>query len=285
MTNTWSITQGSITVTLPSAPKICDDANPPKIDEFGVDGAGTVLISRFNQARKLKLQGSIWVHGQNNAYLESTYLAPLRAMSRLQVTITDPDGQYTGNWLMSEPDFHREAEGAEVRYTYSIEFLLASANVVLSGSGGENPTPPSTSVEGNYSAWTETAHSPITLSSTPPAILFNEDKLIYYTDNAFQVYLYDIGSGTNTPMTAGLITSSVRMNGTRSVLGKYVLMIPNSNENARAIFKNFAIAQTLPAPTGYSIFTSMISDDGKYVALVFHPQGVASYTIHIYKGS
>lgn len=127
----WAIVQGATTVNLPTCPKVIDDKNPTKIDEVGIDSNGTVLVSRFSQARKLTLQGSIWVHGQTNAQLESTYLAPLRGMARQQVTITDPDNQFGGNWVLAEPDFHREAEGAEVRYTYSLSFMQASSIVVI----------------------------------------------------------------------------------------------------------------------------------------------------------
>ena len=127
----WAIVQGATTVNLPSAPKTIDDKNPVKVDEVGIDSAGSVLVSRFSQARHLILTGSFWVHGQTNAQLESTYLAPIRAMSRGQVTITDPDSQFSGNWVMAEPDFHREAEGAEVRYSYTIEFMQATTIIIL----------------------------------------------------------------------------------------------------------------------------------------------------------
>jgi len=131
MTSGWAIVQGSTTVNLPTAPKVIDDRNPTKIDEVGVDSTGTVLVSRFTQARQLQLQGSIWVNGTSNATYESTYLAPLRGMARQQVSITDPDCQFGGAWVMDEPDFHREAEGSQVRYTYTLRFRQASSIVVL----------------------------------------------------------------------------------------------------------------------------------------------------------
>ena len=117
-------------MTLPVPPRVLDDQNPVKVDEVQIDGVGVVLVSRFRQARTIKLQGSIYTGG-TNTYLESTYLAPLRAMARQQVTITDPDSQFSGNWVMGEPDFHREAEGLGVRYTYSISFKQGVGIVVL----------------------------------------------------------------------------------------------------------------------------------------------------------
>lgn len=92
-----------------------DEFYPTKNDNVGVDGGGTVLVSRFMQFRTLKLKGSFWVSGYTNAQYESTYLAPLRAMLRQTVTVTGPDSQWSGNWIFTQVDFHREQEGAQVR--------------------------------------------------------------------------------------------------------------------------------------------------------------------------
>ena len=122
MTSGWAITQGATTVNLPVAPTHVRDSAPPRVDEGGIDGGSTILISRFTMARTLLLEGSIWVHGQTNAQLESAYLAPLRAMTRLVVTITDPDSQFGGNWVMIAVQFDRVQEGGDIRYKYSLSF-------------------------------------------------------------------------------------------------------------------------------------------------------------------
>jgi hypothetical protein len=129
MTN-WAIVGGT-TVTLPLAPSDIVDANPVTVDEVGIDGGGSTLVSRFTNARKLTLRGSIWVKSATNSTIESTYLAPLRAMKRTQVTITDPDSQFSGNWILSSVDFHRVAEGTEARYTFTMEFMQGSGNIIL----------------------------------------------------------------------------------------------------------------------------------------------------------
>jgi hypothetical protein len=127
----WAIVKGSTTVTLPIAPRVIDESYPTKNDEVGVDGGGTVLVSRFMQSRKLKLQGSFYVSGYTNSQYESTYLAPLRGMLRQTVTVTDPDSQWSGNWIFTQVDFHREAEGAAVRYTYTLTFMQGVTIVTL----------------------------------------------------------------------------------------------------------------------------------------------------------
>jgi hypothetical protein len=131
MSSGWAITQGSTIINLPTAPKVINDQNPADISVVKVQGAAPVLVGVDLDARTIRLEGSIWVHGQTNAQLESTYLAPLRSMARQLVTITDPDSQFSGNWIMKEPDFKREAEGAEVRYTYTITLMQGQSIVVL----------------------------------------------------------------------------------------------------------------------------------------------------------
>ena len=86
MSSGWAITQGSTTVNLPTAPKVINDQNPADITVVKVQGAAPVLVGVDLDARTIRLEGSIWVHGQTNAQLETTYLAPLRAMARQLVT-------------------------------------------------------------------------------------------------------------------------------------------------------------------------------------------------------
>jgi len=136
----WAIIGPLTTVSLPSAPKAYNDQNPADITIVKVAGQAPVLIGVDLAERTLRLEGSIWVHGQNNATLEANYLAPLRSMAMQAVTIIDPDAQFGGSgWILKEPDFKREAEGAEVRYTYTLTFLQGQAVVVLQNSGGGSP--------------------------------------------------------------------------------------------------------------------------------------------------
>jgi len=135
----WAITQGSTVVNLPFCPNDIRDENPVQIDEFGADSTGTTLISRFVKARRLTLKGYFTAAPGatlTNAQIESTYLAPLRAMARQQVTITDPDNQFnqTG-WIMGEPDFERKQDvnASQARYDYTIVLFLSPqglANVI-----------------------------------------------------------------------------------------------------------------------------------------------------------
>jgi hypothetical protein len=133
----WAIIGSLSAVSLPSAPKVCNDQNPTDITIVKVAGQAPVLIGVDLAERTLRLEGSVWVHGQTNADLEANYLAPLRSMAMQAVTIIDPDSQFAGSgWILKEPDFKREAEGAEVRYTYTLTFLQGQAVVVLQSSGG-----------------------------------------------------------------------------------------------------------------------------------------------------
>jgi hypothetical protein len=136
----WAIIGSSSAVSLPSAPKVYNDQNPADITIVKVAGQAPVLIGVDLAERTLRLEGSIWVHGQTNANLEANYLAPLRSLAMQAVSIIDPDSQFGGSgWILKEPDFKREAEGAEVRYIYTLTFLQGQSVVVLQSSGGGNP--------------------------------------------------------------------------------------------------------------------------------------------------
>lgn len=128
----WKIAKVGVgTVTLPWGPDAIYDEVGCVIDKAGVDGGGAVLFARYDDARMLTFEGNIWLHGSTNASLESAYLGSLRGFKRGSCTITDPDNQYGGTWLFSNFKTTRIAEGAEVRYAYTMEFLLGSYTVIL----------------------------------------------------------------------------------------------------------------------------------------------------------
>ena len=107
----WSIIGALSAVSLPSAPKVYNDQNPADITIVKIAGQAPVLIGVDLAERTLRLEGSIWVHGQTNANLEANYLAPLRAMAMQAVSIMDPDSQFSGSgWILKQPDFKREAQ-------------------------------------------------------------------------------------------------------------------------------------------------------------------------------
>ncbi len=129
----WAIIGTLTSVVLPLAPKTFNDQNPSDISVFKVTGQKPILIGVDVAERTLRLDGSIWIHGVSNATLEATYLNPLRSIANQVVQIMDPDNQYSGTWIMKQPDFKRDAEGSDVRYTYTITFLKGSDQISYTG--------------------------------------------------------------------------------------------------------------------------------------------------------
>jgi hypothetical protein len=193
-------------------------------------------------------------------------------MSRLEVTITDPDGQFAGNWLMGEPVFHREAEGSEIRYTYSIDFLLASANVVLSGSGGSNP-PPDSGIEGNYTTYTLKSYCPLNLNSVVNWYNPLNNFLVFLKQSNGLYYLLNYNDGTYAVIQGTIGASSFVPCG-HSLTGKYFLTNYLGNIN---VYKENELLQTITA--GVSEGHYYISPNGKYIVFM------KSDGLHVFEGS
>jgi hypothetical protein len=299
MTSGWSITQGSTTVFLPTAPRVIADANPVKIDELGVEGAGSVLVSRFNQARKLKLQGSIYVSGSSNSTLESTYLSPLRVMARQIVTITDPDSQFNGNWVMGEPDFQREAEGASVRYTYTLEFLQANTAIVL----GSGPTNSDDNLEGNYTTWTFKWTKNIgTITSNASKSLYapyvsNNGSVIFQTATGNNGVVFITSSGTatydgNKHDSAYNVYPGIK---TESIFGSYYVCFGKNAtaykhtfyvfKNLAALFNRDVTSDDSQLNTNNGIAMIAISSNGKYICIISNDSSGYWNYVSLYEGS
>jgi hypothetical protein len=133
MASGWSITcaaTNNTIVTLPVAPSTIAVINPLQVDEIYSDSNGTMLVSRYLKAKQVQLKGTFST-GQTNAQLMSTYFTPLEAMKRQIVTITDPDSQFGGNWVLTQFDYSRDQKGSWVYYTYTITIKQATGTSTI----------------------------------------------------------------------------------------------------------------------------------------------------------
>jgi hypothetical protein len=125
----WSIIlSGGGTVTLPYTPELISEENPVAIDSYGFDDGTSDLISKYREPRILTLEG--FVKGTNNGTVETDYLSPLRLMAGKAVTITSPNSQYGGTWVMRNPSFTTEAGDILVKFNYRLEFMLAGTPTI-----------------------------------------------------------------------------------------------------------------------------------------------------------
>ena len=127
----WTISAGQTQVTLPVAPNIVTDENPVVETDFQVEGQQSVVISEGLDARVLTLKGSLWVSGQNKAYLDSNFVLPLLGLNRQVVILTCPTIRYNGSWMLQVKSVEEKAEGQLQRYTYNLVLKQGVAFVVL----------------------------------------------------------------------------------------------------------------------------------------------------------
>jgi len=118
---------GSVTVALPVAPISVSNNKSYKVDNFGVDGQGSILVSRYAMPRKVEVEGLLLVRGASNVQLMGNYLVPLDSFIGQVVQLVDPDGQFdtAAGWLFSW-NYSREQEGKEIIYRYKMTFTEAT---------------------------------------------------------------------------------------------------------------------------------------------------------------
>lgn len=125
----WSINlSGGGTVTLPHTPEFISEENPVAAESVGVDDGTSVLVSQYREPRVLTLEG--FAIATNNGTVESTYLSPLRAMVGKACTITSPNSQYGGTWVMCRFGASTEAGDLTTKFNYRLEFALAGAHII-----------------------------------------------------------------------------------------------------------------------------------------------------------
>ncbi len=123
----WTI--GS--VTLPYGPERVNIAGPPKVEYMELDGddpIATVLIPATNG---LVLNGTVSSVAGNKSTVNSTYVAPILAARGTSISVTDPDGIYSGTFLLKNAVFSDESIGNYVRYRYVITLEVVKSVTAL----------------------------------------------------------------------------------------------------------------------------------------------------------
>lgn len=125
----WGIVCGGTTVTLPYTPEITDKELSAEVISEGLDDGTSVLISKFKRPTNFTVEGI--VTASSHSSVMSTYLTPLEGFIGKTCTITAPDSQYSGNWIMESFRYRRQVETSSTEYSYSITFKQAGTHVVL----------------------------------------------------------------------------------------------------------------------------------------------------------
>jgi len=118
-------------INLPLNPITTRCAGTIVTEEGPLPGDLPLIVSIGKKAKKLTIEGWIWVSGQDKAYLETNYILPLDAKLHTEVTIAAPDTRYDGNWIMSKFESEEGIHRSNVAFYYEMEFLKGSQHVVL----------------------------------------------------------------------------------------------------------------------------------------------------------
>lgn len=126
------ITCGTVAVTMPKLPDYINPTAPAAVtSKYRREGGASTIVSRFKTERTLSLESDIYSSGVSNATLMGSYLAPLEGFIGKEVTITLPDSQFGGTWLLTGFNYPRVAEGGYVRYRAKLTFEQGTSHVVL----------------------------------------------------------------------------------------------------------------------------------------------------------
>jgi hypothetical protein len=123
--NTWQIrnVDSTVIIPLPFAPKKIAVTNAYAVDSFGVDGVGSILVSRYAQAKNVAIDGFLMVAGAQNRQLVDQFLIPLDLLEGQVVQLVDPDGQFdnASGWVFHW-SYTREQKASQVWYDFQMTF-------------------------------------------------------------------------------------------------------------------------------------------------------------------
>lgn len=87
-------------------------------------------IVTIGKRRTLELEGFIFESGKTKAYLETTYLIPLRNKVHEVVTLSAPDSRYDGQYVLTSVVFE-ESGRFGISFNFKIQLQGFSGAVVL----------------------------------------------------------------------------------------------------------------------------------------------------------
>jgi len=126
------ITCGSVAVTLPKYPHYINPVAPAAVtSKYHREGGASTIVSRFKTEGKLNIECDLYSAGMSNATLMGSYISPLTGFIGKNVTLTVPDSQFGGTWLLTGFSYPRVSEGAFIRYKAALTFEQATSHVVL----------------------------------------------------------------------------------------------------------------------------------------------------------
>ena len=118
------------TVTLPYNIERIDIGGDPKTEDFALDGDEPIVEVVAPATLDLTLYGSVALNGGVKATMFSTYIAGLLSQRGTSISVTDPEGTYSGTYYMN-CKITDESIGNFIRFRYAITLrVVTSVNVL-----------------------------------------------------------------------------------------------------------------------------------------------------------
>ena len=118
------------TVTLPYNIDRIDIGGAPKTENFDLDGEEPIKNVLSPPTMDLTLYGSVAANGGVKATMFSTYISGLLTQRGTSISVTDPEGTYSGTYYM-DCKITDESIGNFIRFRYVIMLeVVTSVNVL-----------------------------------------------------------------------------------------------------------------------------------------------------------
>ncbi len=119
----WTI--GS--VTLPYGPERIDVVGPPKIEMFDIDGDEPIAEVVAPATKGIVLYGTVSSPTSSKSTVNGSYISGLLTARGTSASVTDPDGIYSGTYLVADVKITDESQGAYVRYRYTVTLQVVTS--------------------------------------------------------------------------------------------------------------------------------------------------------------
>jgi len=115
-------------ITLPLSPDRIVEDNPAEYKSSAMPGKLPLIVSVGKKERKITLEGYLYSMGSSIATLLSSYIQPLRLQVYRVVAFSDPDGVYTGEYIL-EDFYHERTKDYPLAFRFRI--LLSQGSVMM----------------------------------------------------------------------------------------------------------------------------------------------------------
>lgn len=120
----FASTEFASDITLPIAPKNAVYKSSADIKEYKIPGGLPLLISFSNKPFVLSLEGIFYNAASFASTMDALYIIPFYHALYKAITITDPNGMFSGDWIFTSFELTEDSFGN--KFKYKMEFVQGS---------------------------------------------------------------------------------------------------------------------------------------------------------------